>query len=87
MYLFRQPNGVYYTRIATPLSLVTVKLEFAINESLQSRVARLAVGYDEAKEQLAETRAKLADYQDALHAPERKCDAEISRDDCNTNAD
>ncbi|TCN72775.1 plasmid replication DNA-binding protein KfrA [Vibrio crassostreae] len=68
---------------------VTVKLEFAINEneSLQSRVNELTVEYDEAKEQLAETRAKLTAYQEALHAPERKCDAEISKDGCNTNAD
>ncbi|HHX8670696.1 TPA: hypothetical protein ACVO4Z_000693 [Vibrio alginolyticus] len=59
---------------------VTVKLKFAINEneSLQSRLAELAVGYDEAKDQLAEARAKLTAYQDALHAPERKRDSEIS---------
>ncbi|HBK5917875.1 TPA: hypothetical protein LMR99_000392 [Vibrio alginolyticus] len=59
---------------------VTVKLKFAINEneSLQSRLAELAVGYDEAKDQLAEARAKLTAYQGALHAPERKRDSEIS---------
>lgn len=68
---------------------VTVKLEFAINEneSLQSRVDELTIGYEEAKEQLAETRSKLTAYQDALHAPERKRDTEISEDDCNANAD
>ncbi|MEZ8775835.1 hypothetical protein [Vibrio sp. 10N.247.310.17] len=68
---------------------VTVKLEFAINEneSLQSCVDELTVRYEEAKEQLAETRAKLIAYQDALHAPERKRDTEISEDDCNATAD
>ncbi|MEZ9135007.1 hypothetical protein AB4277_22045 [Vibrio splendidus] len=68
---------------------VTVKLEFAINEneSLQSRVDELTVRYEEAKEQLAETRSKLTAYQNALHAPERKRDTEISEDDCNANAD
>ncbi|MEL7455475.1 MAG: hypothetical protein AAGJ72_02900 [Pseudomonadota bacterium] len=62
---------------------VTVKLEFAINknESLQSRLADLAVGYDEAKEQLAETRAKLTAYQDALHASEMKPTCNVKVDD------
>ncbi len=68
---------------------VAVKLEFAINEneSLQSRVDELTVGYEKAKEQLAEVRAKLTAYQDALRASERKCDVEISEDDCNAKVD
>ncbi|HHX8590634.1 hypothetical protein NB508_06715 [Vibrio alginolyticus] len=62
---------------------VAIKLEFAINEneSLQSRVDELTVGYEKAKEQLAEARAKLTAYQDALRASERKRDVEISEDD------
>lgn len=68
---------------------VAVKLEFAINEneSLQSRVDELTVGYEKAKEQLAEVRAKLTAYQDALRASERKRDVEISEDDCNAKVD
>ncbi|EKM26805.1 hypothetical protein VCHENC03_4408 [Vibrio sp. HENC-03] len=68
---------------------VAIKLEFAINEneSLQSRVDELTVGYEKAKEQLAEARAKLTAYQDALRASERKRDVEISEDDCNAKVD
>ncbi|HHX8544273.1 TPA: hypothetical protein ACVO3J_001725 [Vibrio alginolyticus] len=62
---------------------VAVKLEFAINENdiLQSRVDELTVRYEEAKEQLAETRAKLTAYQDALHAPEMKPICSVKVDD------
>ncbi|EPE2284456.1 hypothetical protein [Vibrio rotiferianus] len=62
---------------------VAVKLEFAINENdiLQSRVDELTVRYEEAKEQLAETRAKLTAYQDALHAPEMKPTCSVKVDD------
>ncbi|AIW15891.1 DNA-binding protein [Vibrio tubiashii] len=51
---------------------VAVKLEFAINEndSLQSRVDELTVRYEEAKEQLAETKAKLTVSEDRLHKSE-----------------
>lgn len=68
---------------------IAVKLEFATNEneSLQSRVDELTDGYEKAKEQLAEARAKLTAYQDALRAPTRKRDVEISKDDCNAKVD
>ncbi|MGY5511884.1 hypothetical protein ACXHQ0_04825 [Vibrio antiquarius] len=51
---------------------VAMKLEFAINEndSLQSRVDDLTVRYEEAKEQLAETKAKLTVSEDRLHKSE-----------------
>ncbi len=60
-------------------------MEFAINEndSLQSRVDELTVRYEEAKEQLAETKAKLTEYQDVLHTSERLCNEKISEHDIN----
>ncbi|HHF3020745.1 TPA: DUF6538 domain-containing protein [Vibrio diabolicus] len=42
MYLFRQSNGVYYTRIATPLSLQGNGFPKEIRLSLFTRERRLA---------------------------------------------
>ncbi|HGS5086052.1 TPA: DNA-binding protein [Vibrio parahaemolyticus] len=55
---------------------ITVKLDCtqSENESLQSRIAELSAGYDEAKKHLAETKAKLTASQDALHTSENFVD-------------
>ncbi|PML99558.1 hypothetical protein BCT63_20495 [Vibrio kanaloae] len=53
-----------------------VTLEFTADESenLKSRLASMSKTHDEAREHVAETRAKLVASQDALHRSEKQCD-------------